>query len=201
MERDETTTPDDLDRPDGNDLESNYELHDCGEAAFHQRVDESIFEAEPWGIDRRDDGGEDGIIYDDKLDFKVFGPDGNLVGLVDVKTKSSPKYMGTYNERHYVKYHEKAKEHDVPTFVVMYQVDWDTEEIHDAFVHFVGGKKHAVKQNGDLYDDVYTSSSSDAVSTFPDGNVAVLVPHDERESIGDMFTTLTIEAATAADNA
>lgn len=164
-------TPSDLDRPEGNDLQTNYEKHDVGHAELVQRLGDLGCDVVEWGIDRRDDDGEDGIIYDDKMDFKVlYG--GELVALVDVKTKSSPSYMGQFNKRHYVHYHSHAVEFDVPTFVVMFQVDYQDEEVHDEFVFEVG--------RDDLGERVETSDGSDAVGTFPDGNHAVLVPHEHR---------------------
>lgn len=163
-------TPDDLDRPEGNDLETNYEKHDVGEAEVVARLEEDDYEVEAWGIDMRGDDGEDGIIYDDKMDLRVYD-NGDLVGLIDVKTKSGPSYMGQFNERHYVKYHEHSTDLGVPTFVVMMQVDYSENRVDDEFVFEI---------DGDLYDGVMASSEDDAVGTFPDGNHKVVVEHDER---------------------
>lgn len=176
MERDEATDPSDLQRPDGNGLKANYKLHDIGEEAFVERIEshEAPLSIVPWGIDMRDDDG-DGIIYDDKMDFKVTH-DGETLCLIDVKTKGSPRYMGRFNERHYVKYHDHARENDVPVLVVMYQVDYDTDAVHDAFVFEIDGC-------AELYERVHTSHGSRAVNAFPDGNEAVLVPHDVRQPV------------------
>lgn len=164
--------PEDLTRPQGNDLKTNYEKHDVGEAEIVERLEGLGYEVTDWGIDMRHDDGEDGLIYDDKMDLKVsYG--GVPVALVDVKTKSGPDYMGRFNERHYVHYHEHAEEHDVPVFVVMFQVDYREDEIHDGFVFHIDG-------SGDPYDRVHSSADSKAVDAFPDGNTAVLVPHEYR---------------------
>lgn len=166
MRRDETTDPEDLDRPKGNSLLENYELHDVGEREFVKRSEEAGMTVEPWGIDMRHDDG-DGLVYDDKLDFKLFKDD-TLVALADVKTKSSPKWMGQYNLRHFEKYMEQNEKHDVPTFVVMFQVNSDGE-IEDEFVHRIW--EHS---------EPLTSKNAKSVSTFPDGNHKLVVPHGER---------------------
>jgi hypothetical protein len=165
-------TPADLDRPDGNGLQENYELHDLGHQEFVRRMRERGLTVFEWGIDMRHDDGEDGIVYDDKMDFKVYDGD-DLVALVDVKTKGSPRYMGRFNERHYVHYYGHAKKFDVPTFVVMFQVDYDTGTIYDEFVFEIR------RNEAEMYESVLTSDS-DAVPRFPDGNDAVMVPHAER---------------------
>lgn len=171
-------TPADLDRPAGNDLQSNYEKHDIGHAECVERLQGLGYEVTEWGIDMRDDGGDDGIIYDDKMDFKVWSGE-HLVALVDVKTKGSPKYMGRFNERHYVHYDEHAEAFDVPVFIVMFQVDYKTDTVYDEFVFEVGRG------------DVLTSSDSDAVRSFPDGNDAALVPHEHRKPWEYLETRIT----------
>lgn len=60
----------DLDRPEGNDLESNYDVHDVGEIHLKQHLEHMGFVAENWGIDRRHD--DDGLLFDDKMDLKVY---------------------------------------------------------------------------------------------------------------------------------
>lgn len=172
MRRDADTTPDDLERPDGNGLKENYKKHDVGHRETVDRLREIGCEVVEWGIDMRHDEGEEGIIYDDKMDFKVM-KDGELVALIDVKTKGSPRYMGRFNERHYVKYYGHAEDFDVPVFVVMYQVDYERDQVYDLFVFELG--------RGEMYENVISSGESRAVSTFPDGNKAVLIPHSERE--------------------
>lgn len=188
MERGEKT-PDDLDRPDGNGLKANYEKHDVGDAELVERLESEGFRVEAWGIDMRDDDGADGIIYDDKMDFKVFDADDNLVGLVDVKVKSNPRYMGRFNERHYVHYYEHAERFDVPTFVAMFQVDYQSETVYDEFVFEVG--------LGGLHERVMSSESSDAVPQFPDGNSAVLIPHGKRQPFDVMLLAFEEEAMVA----
>lgn len=171
--RDTDTTASDLDRPDGNSLKENYKKHDVGHQETVERLQKIGCEIVEWGIDMRNDDGDDGIIYDDKMDFKVFH-NGDLVALLDVKTKGSPKYMGRFNERHYVKYHGHTEDFDVPVFVVMYQVHYKRNQVYDEFVFEIG--------HGDLYENVLTSSDSKAVSNFPDGNGAVLIPHKKRRT-------------------
>lgn len=168
-------TPEDLDRPEGNDLQSNYQMHDTGEAELVRRCNDLGLVVDDWGIDMRHDDGEDGVIYDDKMDFKIFDESGNLVALVDVKTKSSARWMGRFNERHYTHYYQHASDFEVPTFVVMFQVDSTTDEIHDEFVF-------QLNRGEEIFDRVESSRVSDAVRTFPDGNNAVLVPHEHRRS-------------------
>lgn len=173
MRRDTDTTPEDLDRPEGNGLKENYKKHDVGQQETVERLHALDCEVVEWGIDMRSDGGEDGIIYDDKMDFKVMH-NGELVALLDVKTKGSPNYMGRFNERHYVKYHGHAQDHDVPVFVVMYQVHYKREQVYDLFVFEVG--------TDEMYERVISSTEDNAaVSRFPDGNDAVLVPHVHRK--------------------
>lgn len=200
MERDEDTKPEDLKRPEGNSLESNYLLHDIGERYVAELFDDEDLHLEPWGIDMREDDGEDGLIYDDKMDFRVFAPskDGEdtegvgdsevfsgdqLVGLLDVKTKSSPQYMGQFNERHYVEYHGNADEYGVPTYVVMCQIDGD--DVVDSF---------AFNVHGDLYDGVMASSTHGCINRFPDGNGKVVVKHEWRYTIDIPFMDFYAEA-------
>jgi hypothetical protein len=175
MRRDADTTAADLDRPDGNGLKENYKKHDVGHQETVERLRKIGCEIVEWGIDMRHDDGDDGIIYDDKMDFKVFH-NGELVALLDVKTKGSPKYMGRFNERHYVKYFGHAEEHDVPVFVAMYQVHYQREQVYDSFVFEVG--------TGEMHERVISSTDSVAVNRFPDGNDAVLIPHSERRRWG-----------------
>jgi hypothetical protein len=146
MERGDKT-PDDLQRPDGNSLVENYQKHDVGHAEIVERLESSGYDVVEWGIDRRDDDGEDGIIYDDKMDFKVFYG-GELVALVDVKTKGSPSYMGQFNRRHYTHYYQHAQDFDVPVFIAMFQVNYKTNTVYDGFVFEIG--------RGDIYENVLT---------------------------------------------
>lgn len=184
MRRGDKTT-DDLDRPEGNDLASNYAKHDIAQAEVIRRLEDMGFVVYEWGIDMRNDDGEDGVIYDDKMDLKVYD-DGELVGLIDVKSKSGPRYMGRFNDRHYTHYYSHAADYEVPTFVVMFQVDSTTDAVHDEFVFDVG--------KGHIYDRVESSRTSDAVSVFPDRNHAVLVPHEERETWNYLHRRLLMQS-------
>lgn len=183
MRRDQSQTSEDLSRPKGNSLLENYDLHDEGEKEFVLRVEELGLIVEPWGIDMRHDGGEDGLIYDSAMDFKVYGPsdprvfqDGGssdlaLMALVDVKTKSNPRYMGRFNLRHLRDYQEHAVEFDVPVFVVMFQVDRHSGKIQDEFVYVVRpGDEHT-----------FITSEDGSIKTFPDGNHAALIKHEYRD--------------------
>lgn len=182
MRRDETQTAADLSRPKGNSLLENYDLHDAGEREFVRRIERLGLVVEPWGIDMRHDGGQDGLIYDSAMDFKVLTEDGDVVALVDVKTKSNPRYMGRFNLRHLEDYREHAEEEDVPVFVVMFQVARGSEEIQDEFVYQVGGE------------DSYISSKDDSIKTFPDGNHAALVKHDHRGTWLDLVGSVAFKA-------
>lgn len=82
--------------------------------------------------------------------------------------------MGRFNERHYVHYHGHAVASEVPVFVVMFQVDYETNAVYDEFVFEIDG-------NANLYERVHHSETTDAVRRFPDGNEAVLVPHEHRQ--------------------
>lgn len=174
-------TPDDLDRPPGNSLEENYQKHDTGEAEFTRRCEAVGLEVEPWGIDMRHDSGDEGVIYDNKMDFKVYNErsvgvgvtERELVALVDVKTKSNPRYMGRFNARHLDAYQEHAEERDVPVYVVMMQVDGS--DVVDEIVYRVESDEP----------DTMRSSSSGAVDSFPDNNEAVLIPHWLRQQWRD----------------
>lgn len=76
MDRRTTQNPDDLRRPDGNELKPNYDKHDVGEVYFIERVNELGLHTEPWGIDMRDDDGG-GLIHDDKMDLRLWEPEGD----------------------------------------------------------------------------------------------------------------------------
>lgn len=220
MRRDESTTPEDLDRPEGNGLKANYDLHDTGEAEFIERCEGLDLVVEEWGLDRRDDDGEDGVIYDDAMDFKVYvrcnearaekyleggvlmdtpgSADAEplrLAALVDVKTKSSPRYMGRFNLRHYENYTAHAAEYGVPTFVVMMQVSYGGDEIHDEFTFRMPRVEGAVDESA----RVLSSKRSDAVDTFPDGNHAALVKHEYRRGWGDFVSATVGRRRTAED--
>lgn len=180
-------TPDQLDRPEGNDLQTNYEKHDVGHAEIVRRLEDQGYEIDDWGIDMRHDDGEDGIVYDDAMDFKVY-KDGELVGLLDVKTKSGPEYMGRFNERHYRHYCQHAEEFDVPTFVVMFQVDYKNDEVHDGFAFEILGDD----------DRVMSSTDCSTVEPFPDRNEAVAIKHEHRRPWKHVLTRLAVATETYA---
>lgn len=163
MERDTSMTAADVYRPGGKSLQESYEHHDTGEDHFIAWMQERGFTVAEWWIDQR---GDDGLIYDDKMGFKVYDPSDNLVGLVDVKTKTSAKWMGQFNARHYDNYLEHAQNSDVPTFIAMYQVN--NGDVVDGFVtnilNVVG----------------YRSDEDDFIGQFPDGNNKFVIPHGYR---------------------
>lgn len=64
--------PSDLDRPDWNDLESNYQKHDIGQAYFVGRMEDHDLDVEHWGIDQREN--DDELIYDDTMDLRLWEP-------------------------------------------------------------------------------------------------------------------------------
>lgn len=185
-------SPENLLRPKNNSLEDNYVKHDIGHAEVVDRLNDADFLVEEWGIDMREDDGDDGLIYDDRTDLRVYDETGDVIGLVDVKTKSNPQYMGRFNARHYDEYTEQAREHDVPAFVVMFQVDRETTEVHDEFVF-------PIKPDDDEQ-RVLRSDDSAAVDSFPDGNRAALVPHERRLSWWSMETMLLAESSTNHDD-
>lgn len=184
-------TPDDLDRPDGNSLKENYELHDIGHAEAVTRLEAQGYTVEEWGIDRRHDDGEEGIIFDDAMDFKVYW-DGELVALLDVKTKSSPQWMGRFNARHYDHYKEHAETFDVPSFVVMFQISPDAKSGDSGVSGEAEDAKFQVDGDDNIHDEFVVNVGScaphrsgddtKAVYSFPDGNEAVLIPHTNRHS-------------------
>lgn len=187
MDRGEKT-PDDLERPEGNSLKDNYQLHDRAEQEVVVRLVAEGYDVVQRGIDMRDDDGEDGLIYSDEMDFEIRW-NGKPVALLDVKSKSSQKWMGWFNERHYESYYEWAEELDVPVFVAMFHVQTapsgDDEEIELAtgeFVFEVGV--------GEKYDRVKASSRDEEVRPFPDRNRAVFVPSASRRGWDHLETRL-----------
>ena len=120
---------DTLQRPDGNDLQSNYSMHDVGEAYFVGRMNERGYHAEQWGIDMRDE--DDKLIYDDKMDLRVWDTEARISCLcvTDVKTKSTKDWLGIFNQRHLVKYTKWADLYDVPVFVYFTLVNTDDDTV------------------------------------------------------------------------
>jgi len=140
-----------LQRPDGNDLQSNYVKHDEAEAVFRSLLPEWVTPLQ-LGIDRRKE--DDTLIFDDKLDFLLDGI-GKQV-MVDIKSKSSEQYMRFCNERHYRKYVDAAEEHDCPAYIWFYQTE--------------SGKSQLCRVDGD--GRVLTTSTHDYMLPFRDGNRA-----------------------------
>jgi len=165
LEIDPERGEDDLFRADGNDIKSNYDLHDVGERRIKDRMSAYGFDVVNWGIDMRD-ADDDELVFDDAMDFRVYD-DGVLVALVEVKTKSDARYMGQFNRRHYKNYYKQAQDHDVPTFVVMYQIT--DGSIVDGFVTPIG--------EGDLFHE-----TAPYEFRFPDANRGVVVQHEHRKS-------------------
>lgn len=174
MRRDTSTEPEHLNRPEGNDLVSNYETHDSVEDLFRAQCRLNGLTVEQFGIDKRHDDG-DGIIYDDKPDLAIYDGD-ELVGYVDVKSKTGPSFMGRFNERHYRHYLGRAQADDVPVYVAMYQL-YDGNVV-DAFACPVT-------------EDSCLTTDDDGVTTFPDGNRIALVKHEYRQPLSWLVSMLT----------
>lgn len=133
MEVEEDRSPDELHRPEGNDLQSNYEKHDTGQSAVRGMLEENGILTENWGIDMREE--TDDLIFDDKMDLKVYrgedieyneeteGWQKQVSGIVEIKTKSRDWWMLKCNERHWEDYSEIAEQFDVPVFVVFINLD------------------------------------------------------------------------------
>lgn len=145
----------DLNRPDWNSLEENYEAHDIGELHVKRHFEHMGFRVENWGIDKRHDDGA--LVYDDKMDLKIYGrepssverdyltrfnddddddEDGGgvidvvgdcteLAGVIEVKTKRNEDWYGVINARHLRKYVTHAESFDVPAVVYMAFIDED----------------------------------------------------------------------------
>ena len=140
-----------LQRPDGNSLQDNYKHHDAAEDVFRSLLPEWVTPLQ-LGIDRRDD--ESGLIFDNKLDFLLDGPGGQV--MVDLKSKQRSDWVRLLNERHYKKYLEAAEKHDCPAYIFFYCTS--TENIQLCRVDN-GGR-------------VYTTTDHRFMLTFPDGNKA-----------------------------
>lgn len=133
MHRNPSQTTDDIDRPHSGTLKENYSLHDIAQDRVVTMLTEAGYDVELWGIDMRDDDGEDGLIYDNKMDLRVWTTEGetgevyesidsdgrSLVGITEVKSKRSPSWFGVFNLRHYGHYVEWVHSTDVPVFIYM----------------------------------------------------------------------------------
>ena len=178
MRREKSIDPDDLNRPEGNDLVSNYDKHDTAEGRVRSALESAGLTVENWGIDMRHDDG-DGLIFDDKMDLKVYASTWNgeeyadaLVGIVEVKYKSNDYYMFKINRRHWRHYVQIAAEHDVPTYIV-----FDNGEM-----------LHWCRVSETLVMDTFA---------FPDGNKGVLLSNNyytTHEAVGCLLDSTTESA-------
>lgn len=146
MRVDESRSADSLSRPEGNSLKENYSLHDVGSEHLVSLIDEWNEDQTHWeydildvGIDMRDE--DEVLIYDDKMDYTVVDVDPSphedthrYVELadIDVKTKTSQKWMNVFNLRHYAHYvaqnnHTKYK--DAYVFMCLLD-DGEVDEIN-----------------------------------------------------------------------
>ena len=119
-------SPDTLRRPEGNDLQTNYIPHDTASEYVVSTLEGWGLSIEEWGIDMREE--DENLIFDDKMDMQIYDHDGELVGIIDVKSKRSNGWMGIFNYRHYMHYHEISRKFDVPVLVWMCKVDGDEVE-------------------------------------------------------------------------
>lgn len=133
-EVDSSMSPDQLRRPPGNDLKTNYGKHDIGQAWIVEILTERYgLTVEEWGIDRRDDDGDRLIYEHDAVDLAVYDGD-ELICLFEIKTKSSPEWMGQFNRRHYQNYMILSEEYGVPVVLCMCLVNYQEEEVEDYFM-------------------------------------------------------------------
>jgi len=183
--------PDTLNRPEGNDLDTNYGLHDIGQAHVSRHLEHLGLDVEQWGIDMRNH--DESLIYDEKMDLKVRDPDQqyDLAALLEIKTKRNEGWFGVINRRHFRHYLHHAQTHDVPTTIYMSLVDEDRQRItRDAFVPIEPWKEYQSVLDGDhgTYDvDAHEEFLSDNVDEHtqiertwraPDGNQVVLLDLD-----------------------
>lgn len=151
-------SPAQLQRPPGNDLKTNYEKHDIGQAWVMWNLEERLgLRVEEWGIDMRDDDSGNLIYEHDAVDLAVYDGD-ELLCLFEVKTKSSPEWMGQFNRRHYQNYLILSEEHGVPVVLCMCLVNFKDEEVIDYFMGPV--------------DETMTLETK---THFPDGNRRVTI--------------------------
>lgn len=217
MERREGLSPDDLDRPDWNSLKANYSKHDIGEAYFKGRIHQIGLEVENWGIDMRDDD-QGGLIFDDKMDLRLWEPRGDygepnfwpqsdlthhhieaereydLRGVVDIKTKANPNWLGVFNLRHLAHYAYWADNYDVPVFLYFTMVDMEAERVgeenilvevpafdnyYDYVMHFDREEDYSFNVMGDITDDCDIVSRA---FRAPDGNPVVALDESAYEN-------------------
>lgn len=142
-----------LDRPPGNDLQTNYEKHDIGQEWVIRHLEIMYgLRVEEWGIDMRDAEGDELIFEYDAVDLAVYDGD-ELLCLFEVKTKSSPGWMGQFNWRHFQNYLILSSEREVPVVLCMCLIDRDYDEVVDYFM-------------GPVDEDMVMETKE----TFPDGN-------------------------------
>lgn len=65
------TDPGSLQREDWNDLESNYDKHDIGQAYLTGHLHQIGLQIEHWGLDQRED---DGLTFDNRMDLRLWEP-------------------------------------------------------------------------------------------------------------------------------
>jgi len=158
-----------LNRPDGNSLQDNYKHHDTAEDVFRSLLPEWVTPL-TLGIDRRDE--ESGLIFDNKLDFLLDGPGGQV--MVDVKAKTADKWMRFLNERHYEKYCDAAEEHDCPAYAWFFCTS--TEESQLCRIDGAGR--------------VYTTTDHQFMLSFPDKNNAAYMTSGTDAEWTDMMQKL-----------
>jgi hypothetical protein len=196
--RQEDRDPSNLNRPEWNDLEKNYDLHDIGEKHVRFEMRGLGFEPEAWGIDMRHH--DDGLVFDDRMDLKITdaGVD-SLVGINEIKTKRRENWYGVINLRHWKHYLEVAQKFDVPVFIYMSKVDDGTSDdaekgsvdaeqariVKDTFLPVKPGDEFADARAGayDLFDsgeeflDAVAQKHPQVTHTWraPDGNQVVML--------------------------
>ena len=174
VRRDTSRDSSTLMRDEGNDLASNYDLHDVAEAHIHELLTDNGLMMVPWGIDMRHD--DDALIFGDRMDLFVFDPqfgeymdmEIRLGSVIEVKSKSHRRWMGKMNERHWNNYLDVDDRMPVPCFVVFCQIDDD-----------------------EIVDERWCRVDEAEVLhrfTFPDGNKGVKVgqTHTRREVLEDI---------------
>lgn len=70
-----------------------------------------------------------GIAVEDIEDDRLGREEWELKGLVDIKTKANPDWLGVLNLRHLVHYAHWADQYDVPVFLYFTMVDMDAERV------------------------------------------------------------------------
>lgn len=115
-----------------------------------------------------------------------------LRAIADVKTKSSPSWLGKFNLRHLAHYAEWADTYDVPVFIYMTMVDDEAERVgEEDFItpvpsdwdwphlidHYDGDMNHSY---GDMKDFARTCPIVKRTFRAPDGNLVVNIEDEHR---------------------